>query len=226
MAALEIQGEPILSLCPVAVVPSSGVLARLLSRPRSRPRRLAVAGAGTEYLPEIAKEVEEIARRFSKADVTAPAGVTDFRKLLEESDAIHVASHGAFQPLAPRSSGLLLADGWFTTMDLLQTDMNVELMTCASCASGDVQVRPGEELEGVVRALFAAGVRTALLAPGALDDRLAREAADLFYQGVFDLGPGEAFRRALLRLRENHPHPALWASLQLYGDTRPWEAEA
>jgi len=104
--------------------------------------------------------------------------------------------------------------------------MKVELITCAVCASGDVQVLPGGEMEGVVRALFAGGVRTALLAPGALDDRLARKAAVGFYDTVFQLGPGEAFRRTLLKLREDHPHPALWASMQLYGDTRPWEVDA
>ncbi len=226
MAALEINGEPILSRCPVAVVPSSGVLARLLSRPQRIPQRFAVAGAGSDLLPEIDNEVNEIAQRFSAADVTKSACVADLQRLLESCDAVHVASHGAFQPLAPRGSGLHLADGWFTTMDLLQTEMKVQLVTCAACASGDVQVLPGGEMEGVVRALFAGGVRTALLAPGALDDRLARKTAGLFYETVFQLGPGEAFRRALLRLREEHPHPALWASMQLYGDTRPWEVEA
>lgn len=226
MAALEVQGDAILTRCPVAVVPSSGVLARLLSRPQRRPKRLAVAGAGSELLPEIDNEVNEIAQRFNASDVTRSASMADLQRLLERCDAVHVASHGAFQPLAPRGSGLLLADGWFTTMDLLQTRLKVELITCAACASGDVQVLPGGEMVGVVRALLAGGVRTAMLAPGALDDRLARKAAGLFYERVFKLGPGEAFRQTLLRLRMDHPHPALWASLQLYGDTRPWEADA
>ncbi|MCD4750581.1 MAG: CHAT domain-containing protein [Thermoanaerobaculales bacterium] len=226
MAALEINGDAILAQCPVAVVPSSAVLARLLSRPQRQPRRLAVAGAGSEHLPEIDNEVNEIAQKFTAAEVTKSACVADLQRLLENHDIVHVASHGAFQPLAPRGSGLLMTDGWFTTMDLLQTRLKVELITCAACASGDVQVLPGGEMVGVVRALLAGGVRTAMLAPGALDDRLAREAAGLFYERVFELGPGEAFREALLHLRMKHPHPALWASLQLYGDTRPWEADA
>ncbi len=226
MAALELEGDAILTRCPVAVVPGSGVLSRLLSRTQRRPRRLAVAGAGNELLPEIDNEVNEIAQQFEAAEVKRSASTADLRRLLESCDAVHVASHGAFQPLAPRGSGLLLADGWFTIMDLLQTRLNVELITCAACASGDVQVLPGEETVGVVRALFAGGVRTALLAPGALDDRLARKAACMFYERLFELGPGEAFRQALLCLRKDHPHPALWASLQLFGDTRPWEADA
>lgn len=225
LAALEIGGDAILARCPVAVVPSSGVLARLLTRRHRRPRRLAIAGAGDARLPEIDKEVDEIARRFSTAEVRKSACVSDFKELLESCDAVHVASHGAFQPLAPRGSGLLLADGWFTIMELLQTKMKIELITCGSCASGDVQILPGGEAAGVVRALFAGGVRTALLAPGTLDDRVARQASDLFYERVFRMGPGEAFRQAALRLRSEHPHPALWASLQLFGDARPWEID-
>jgi len=226
MAALELGEDPILSLCPVAVVPNSGVLARLLAQRHARPQRLAIAGAGGSHLQEIEREVEAIARRFSKAEVAQSVDGEDFRRFLEECDAVHVAAHGAFQPLIPKGSGLLLADGWFTAFDLLRTRTNVRLMTCAACASGDVSIRDGEEMEGLIRALFASGVRTALLAPGALDDHLAREAAESFYRMVFELGPGEAFRRTLLALREEHPHPALWASFQLYGDTRPWEVEA
>ena len=78
----------------------------------------------------------------------------------------------------------------------------------------------------MVRALLAGGTRTAILAPGVLDDSLASETARSLYEMLLDVGPGEALRSTLLALREEHPHPALWAGLQLYGNPRPWEDES
>ena len=58
-----------------------------------------------------------------------------------------------------------------------------------------------------------------------LDDAVASRAALLLYENLLSSGPGQALRQTLLSLREEHPHPALWAGLQLYGNPRPWEDE-
>jgi CHAT domain-containing protein len=136
---------------------------------------------------------------------------------------VHVASHGAFQPLIPTGSGLRLADGWLTALDLMRIPMAAGLVTCGACSSGEVAAGTSRAPEGILRALLTSGVRTAVLAPGPLDDRLAREAANLYYSRLFEDGPGEALRSALLAIRRECPHPALWASLQLFGDSRPWD---
>lgn len=222
-AALELGGAPVLAACPVAVVPGSGVLARLLGRPAAPPRTLGIAGAETPGLPEVAAEIGDLASRFGSAEVVSDAPVAAVLELLGRCDAVHVAGHGAFQPLLPEGSGLRLADGWLTALDILRTPVAARLVTVGACASGAVAVGRGDELAGLLRALLAAGVRTAVLAPGSLDDTLGREAARRFYDILFEVGPGEALRRTSLELRAEHPHPALWAALQLYGDPRPWE---
>jgi len=223
LAALELGGAPILAACPVAVAPSSGILARILDGPLRRPQRLGVAGAGPAELPEIDREVAELARRLPAAEVIPNAGVADMQALLGGCDAVHVASHGAFQPLIPSGSGLRLRDGWLTALDILKLDIRVRTVTISACASGRVAVLPGEEVAGFVRALLASGVRTAIVAPGALDDNLARRAAEELYSRLLGAGPGQALREALLGLRDEYPHPALWAGLQLYGNPRCWK---
>jgi len=224
-AALELGGSPILTKCPVAVVPGSGILSHLLSHPCPRPFLLGVAAAAPASLPEIEREVTEIAQVLPAARVVRSARVADVRELLAECDAVHVASHGAFQPLVPAGSGIRLCDGWLTALDLLRSPVRARLVSLGACASGEVEVTPGEEIAGVVRALLASGVQAAVVAPGALDDLVARRAARLFYDTVLSAGPGAALRHTLLSLREEYPHPALWAGLQLYGNPRPWEDE-
>jgi CHAT domain-containing protein len=223
LAALELGGEPLLCHCPVAVAPGSAILGRLLRRPQQRPHQLGIAGSAPNGLPEIDREVIEIASRFADALVVHGATSEHVRTLLTTCDAVHVASHGAFQPLFPAGSGLRLEDQWLTALDLLQLPIRARLVSLSACASGQVAVTPGEELIGVVRALLAAGTQTAILAPGALDDSIARQAALLLYDRLLNDGPGAALRHALLCLRDEHPHPALWAALQLYGNPRPWE---
>ncbi len=224
LAALELGGMPIVAACPVAVVPGAAVLARVLERPSRRPQTLGVAGAAPPELPEVAAELADVARRFESATTVSPAPVARVLELLAACDAVHIAGHGAFQPLVPEGSGLRLADGWLTAFDLLRAPIAASLVTVGACASGAVAVRHGDELAGLLRALLASGVRTAVLAPGSLDDSVGRAAARVFYDHLFELGPGEAHRRALLAVRDEHPHPALWAALQLYGDGRPWES--
>ena len=97
-------------------------------------------------------------------------------------------------------------------------------MCVGSCSSGQVAVLPGEELMGFARALLEGGVGSAVLAPGALDDHLARVTAEHLYARLAALGAGGALRSAQLALRAEHAHPALWAAFQLYGTPRPWES--
>jgi tetratricopeptide (TPR) repeat protein len=223
MAAVEVLGHPLVEHAVTATVPGSGVLATLLATPHRRPASLGVAAAATSALPEIRHEIDDIATRFDRTDVASSAQVDDLLRLLSACDAVHVASHGAFQPLVPSGSGLRLADGWLTALDLMRAPVKATVVTCGACSSGEVATATTHTPEGILRALLTSGVRSAILAPGPLDDRLAREAANLYYARLFEDGPGEALRSAHLAIRRECPHPALWASLQLFGDSRPWE---
>ncbi len=223
LAALEIAGEAIIAACPLAVVPSARVAARILERRSIAPAKLGVGGAAPANLPEIRGELEAIAGRFPAAELVEQARIADVQHLLESCEAVHLASHGAFQPFFPAGSGIRLADGWLTALDLVQLRLKARFVSIGSCASGQVAVTAGEELMGVVRALFEGGTDAALLAPGALDDRIARQTAQQFYDQILELGPGESLRQTLLALRHEHPHPALWAAFQLYGNPRAWE---
>ncbi|MFH1177212.1 MAG: CHAT domain-containing protein, partial [Acidobacteriota bacterium] len=223
LSALELGGQPLVLQGPVAVLPGARVLAAILRRPSERPRRFGVMAGDTTGLPEVRRELADIGARLPGVEVAEPAPASELRALLGRCDAVHVGAHGAFQPSFPASSGLRLRDGWFTALDLLRTPVAARLVTLGACASGEVSVLPGEELMGILRAIFARGVRTAVLAPGTIDDTVARQTTALFYEHLLKLGAGEALRRSQLAVRESFPHPALWASLQLYGDPRPWE---
>jgi len=222
-AALELGGQALVDFCSVAVVPGSGVLRNLLEKKSERPKRLGIAGAAPPGLDEIPREVSEIARCYKGAKTVPSANCSDVRDLLETCDTVHVASHGAFQPMFPGASGILLEDGWLTALDLLQIPIRATLVSFGACSTGTVALSPGEELSGVVRALMIAGVKTAILAPGTLDDTVARLSAQVFYERLTELGPGQALRSTLKDLKKEYPHPALWAGLQLYGNPRSWK---
>ncbi|NKQ34051.1 MAG: CHAT domain-containing protein [Chloroflexi bacterium] len=137
---------------------------------------------------------------------------------------IHLAAHGEFRADNALFSGISLADGWLTTLDVFNLRFNASLVTLSACDTGRSVISGGDELMGLMRAFLAAGAAALLLTLWAVDDRsTAVLMADFYRDLLAGSGKGAALRRAQCRLIQSGPeqyaHPYFWAPFYLVGET-------
>ena len=137
---------------------------------------------------------------------------------------IHLAAHGEFRADNALFSGISLADGWLTTLDVFNLRFNASLVTLSACDTGRNVISGGDELLGLMRAFLAAGAAALLLTLWAVDDRsTAVLMADFYRDLLASSGKGAALRQAQCRLIQSGPdqyaHPYFWAPFYLVGET-------
>ncbi|MGD9597908.1 MAG: CHAT domain-containing protein [Steroidobacteraceae bacterium] len=220
-------------------------VARFSERRRSeRTLTVLLVVNPTEDLPGAAREgarVRDIFRGLADARLTLVEGAaaTRARVLAEfesgDYDVVHYAGHAAFDPGAPRSSGLIVSDGVVTGGDLVSLAQLPALVFFNACESG--RVRGARAIPAARRAAGARTSRVAGLAAGVsvaeawlragianfigtywpVGDAAAATCADTFYTALVG---GASIGGALLAAR--HAVQALrspdWADYLHYGD--------
>ncbi len=136
---------------------------------------------------------------------------------------------GANNPgLDPNDDGLLTA----LEATALQLD-GTELVVLSACSTGSGDIRSGEGLYGLQRALTVAGARSTLLSLWKVDDAATAEFMVRFYRRL-KAGEGRADALAAVQAEfrtgevkgpagEDWARPYYWAAWQLVGDWRPIE---
>ncbi|HID53728.1 MAG TPA: CHAT domain-containing protein [Anaerolineae bacterium] len=167
--------------------------------------QVAALGRGTLYLEDEA----------TTANLTARAAGKRY---------IHLAAHGEFRADNALFSGISLADGWLTTLDVFNLRFHASLVTLSACDTGRNVISGGDELLGLMRAFLAAGAAALLLTLWAVDDRSTAVLMADFYRALLaGSGKGAALRRAQCRLIQSAPdqyaHPYFWAPFYLVGET-------
>jgi CHAT domain-containing protein len=142
-------------------------------------------------------------------------------------------------------SGLVLAganqpeadpvdDGYLTASEAVMLNLKgTELVTLSACSTGQGDVRTGEGVYGLQRALTVAGARSTLLSLWKVDDAATLEFMVRFYKRL-KAGEGRADALAAVQkeFRDGLVHdpkspqidwsnPYYWAAWQLVGDWRP-----
>jgi CHAT domain-containing protein len=158
---------------------------------------------------------------------------------------LNIATHGFFQPslkvddigqLPLVNFGLVLAganvltggegeDGLLTALETSDLDLaGTELVVLSACGSGLGDVRSGDGIYGLRRALVLAGSETQVMTLWSVDDTVTtRLIVDYYKRLLSGEGRAEALRRAqltLLRQPETR-HPTFWAGLIQSGS---WKA--
>jgi CHAT domain-containing protein len=143
-------------------------------------------------------------------------------------DVLHLATHGDFRPDNPLFSGLALADGWLTALEMFDLRLNASLVTLSACQTGRSLVGGGDELLGLMRALLYAGAASLLLSLWPVEDHSSAELMEHVYQRLADgQSKRAALREAQLCLlnessaRAPYAHPYYWAPFFLVGDAGP-----
>jgi CHAT domain-containing protein len=185
------------------------------------------------------REAQGIKSLFPEATVLKGREAT--KAAVEQFEApriLHIATHGFFvegthgdtNPLL--RSGLALAganlrsdphnEGILTASEVSSLNLwGTRLVTLSACQTGVGEVKNGEGVYGLRRAVFMAGAETLVMSLWAVSDSVTREMMTSYYAGLKEgLGRGEALRQAELAMlrRESRRHPFYWASFIQAGE--------
>lgn len=185
-------------------------------------------------LPGVADEVRALRQLLSNATFLTGQQATEAAvRRLSGPRLLHVATHGFFRArdAAPAvddpllRSGLALAganqggqndDGILTALEAADLDLwGTSLVVLSACDTGVGDVRTGDGVHGLQRALVLAGAETQLMSLWPVSDRSTRELMTRYYREVTaGAGRAEALRRAQVDLLRNprYAHPYYWAS--------------
>lgn len=218
--AATVAGAPLIARADVSVSRSLRQLG-LLRRERSvdGPWRACFSPEAT--LPAIAREraaLEEILTHRLRA------GAPD--ELIHELTggdplavrALHLASHGAYQPDHPLFSGLRLGDRFLSALDLRGAQLNCEVVTLSGCETGRMGRSRSDELHGPEQAFLAAGARAVVSSLWSVVDAHSAEFMAALYRELANGATARSAYSAALRERIAGAEVQAWAPFVLAGD--------
>jgi CHAT domain-containing protein/tetratricopeptide (TPR) repeat protein len=196
--AVELAGLPLIARNPVVYTPSASVMplchAKAAARAGQAWDTAVVFGDSRGDLPYARDEAHAVARLFgAKAWVGAAATGAHLRDLIgPDPDVVHLACHGRFDAADAFQSGVLLARDpatpdaleQLTVEEFLGLRLNTRLVTLSACEGGVSDLRPGDELIGLTRALLHAGAPSVLVGLWSVNDLSTGFFMREFYQRV------------------------------------------
>jgi len=129
-------------------------------------------------------------------------------------------------------SGLVLAgagasadpsNSLVTALELVGLNLwGTQLVVLSACDTGRGDVKRGQGVYGLRRALVVAGAETLVVSLWKVDDEATRTMMEGFYRNLLaGQGRAEALNGAMLSLRAQHPHPHFWAPFIALGRDTP-----
>ncbi|MCA9733358.1 MAG: CHAT domain-containing protein [Deferribacteres bacterium] len=249
--AVEIDRIPLCEQTAVVYLPSASILqyCQVNNARRSNDsfsfNKILSLGVGIkndtiENRRKFQQEAEYINNIFNSEKPYCLTGVKatkkNFNGYASGCDLIHIASHGYFDQQQPLNSGPVLAWGrQLANLDKAQIDnkfvlqanelsklnLKVNLVVLNTCFSGMHEVQPGDELMGVVRALFVAGVPSMMLSLWEAHHDAAICFMKSFYTEIkAGTAKAIAYQKAQKHLREQPEFSEMkyWAPFILLGD--------
>ena len=216
-AALRTADGYLVDRLEIVTAPSLSVLAAMHPDQHEgpfEPTHPLVAAVPDEYAPGLRDEAQAVAARFSQATLLLDNDATRDAILhaMAGADLVHLACHGRFDPMLPNASGLRVADGWLTLDQLSAVRMHHPLMVLSGCETGRVRVSEGDDLEGMMAALIAAGAGGLVTSLWKTHDSAATSLVLELYTALErQHHPATALRHAQRLVRSRYPHPAMWA---------------
>ena len=209
----------------ISYLPASSLLRFVTESHPYQGDNIILGYSNHRLLPHAISEARTVAQLVGgELLLEEEATIDQVRKLAPQAHILHFATHGEFRADNPHFSGLLLADGWLTAIDIYNMRFSASLVTLSACSSGQNVIGGGDELLGLSRPFLYSGASSLLLSYWQLPDDRAEEFITLFYQ---ELAAGQskaaALRQAQLTFLHHrdeiiYQHPYIWASFFLMGD--------
>ena len=204
----------------VTYAPSARLYQSVALRPERPIEHLLLVGVPDERTPRLQAEIDQLREIFPETTILLGNQAT--REALSQhgasADLLHLACHGEFRQDSPLLSALFLGDGRLTVHDIYQLRLGGELAVLSACESGMSSVAPGDEIFGLVRGVFAAGVPALIVSLWEVDDSSTTRMMQRFYAALFaGAAPATALRNAQLATLNEQPHPFFWAPFTLVG---------
>ncbi len=205
----------------IVFAPSAASWQACLRKKQHQGRHALLMAVPDEMIPKVMDEVSEIEPLF-ETSVRLNGGDATLSALDQNASSaniLHLACHGYFRPDNPLFSALKLADGRLTARDAAKLDLqNCDLAVLSACETGLNLVAPGDELLGLTRGFFVAGVTSLVLSKWTVDDEATAYLMGRFYRHLAAAeSPSDALRTAQLETMKKFPHPYFWASFTLTG---------
>lgn len=204
----------------VSYAASALVLQHCLEKPKRELENALLVGFADEKIPFVKDEIEKLEEIFPKGKTLfgKDASFTNFKKKAESFDVIHLACHGQFRQDNPMFSALRLSDGFLTVRDISELNLKAELVTLSACETGLNKVLEGDELIGLKRGFFAAGVPSLILTLWTVNDKATQTLVADFYQNLKDGKTiSDSLRTAQNKLIAEKSHPYFWSPFFLAG---------
>jgi CHAT domain-containing protein len=207
----------------ISYAPTATIHRLFIERQQPSNEGALLIGVPDEAAPLIAEEIESIRSVIPNARsfVGAVATKECLKREMETAGIIHIASHATFRPDNPMFSSFRLHDGSMNFFDIYNLRTSARLVTLSGCGTGLTNVVAGDELLGLIRGFLYAGATSVVLSLWDANDRTTADLMKSFY-GYLAAGEskGQSLKSAMLRLREEHPHPYYWAPFLLMGNPR------
>ncbi len=200
---------------------------RYLAPQASTPEKVVIAGhTQNGLLPQVQVEMEEISTLWDAPTTLYEAAckALKLQVVCEDATVIHIASHGVFRRDDPIFSGLAMADGWLTALDIFSWQLSASLVTLSACETGRANIGGGDEILGMMRAFLGAGAASLVLSQWVVDDKATQLLMSLFYQHLQNgLTKAAALQQAQLAIAAlpEFTHPWYWGAFTLIGDSGP-----
>lgn len=214
-AALPLDGRPLAEQFELSLAPALGAFGT--GRRRARGRSLVVAVAD-EDAPQIGTEGRRVTRALGRAELLVGEQAT----LAALGDRVapaclHVAAHGRHRPEAPSMSAVRLGDGWLRAADMATLPLRGSTVVLSGCETGASSVDAGDELQGLVRGVLAAGARELVASLWRVDDATSADLMVGFHRARSrGLGAAAALRHAQRSLARRGLSPWHWAPFQVW----------
>ena len=114
-------------------------------------------------------------------------------------------------------------DALVTALEMAGMNLwGTELVVLSACETGRGEVKVGQGVYGLRRALVVAGAETVVTSLWKVDDETTRALMEGYYRGLLSgLGRSEALDQAMKAMRAEHPHPYYWAPFIVVGNDAP-----
>lgn len=226
--ALTIEGKTLIDEWEIYYSPSLKVLQTTTKRKNNHTGNLVMGyappGSNPIFKDAIESEVIEVSSILKTSPVKQEKAIRQLIPTSHEAEVIHIAGHGYFNEKNPLSSGVQLADGYFSASDWLKIQLSSDLVTLSACQTGLSEIKLGDELLGLSRAILFAGSSSLLTTLWEVEGKSTRNWMINFYSTLYNTKDQKrtnkslAFKNATQLIKKEYKDPYYWAPFMLIGN--------